>query len=127
MSEPAVRDLKTFVPCKDFDVSIRFYKALGWKLNWQDDSELAEIELAGVRLFLQKYHVEEWASNFMIYIDVDDAQAWHRHVETILENHQFPNARTQPPQKETYGALVTYAWDPSGVLLHFAQQMDSGQ
>ena len=28
------------------------------------------------------------------------------------------------PQEQSYGALVTFVWDPSGVLLHFAEYRD---
>ena len=28
------------------------------------------------------------------------------------------------PKQEPYGALVTYVWDPSGILLHLAEWTD---
>ena len=31
------------------------------------------------------------------------------------------NARVAEPQQQDWGALVTYVWDPCGVLLHFTQ------
>ena len=31
--------------------------------------------------------------------------------------------RVNPPKEEDYGALVTYIWDPAGVLLHMAQPL----
>lgn len=124
MSHPAVNDLKVFVPSRDFDESLRFYTTLGWRQNWRHDG-LAELELAGVRLYLQNFYAKEWAENFMIYIDVADAAAWYEHVTAILADGAFPGARAAPPKEETYGALVTYVWDPCGVLLHFAQSLDS--
>lgn len=120
---PTVRDIKVFVPTQEFDLSLRFYKRLGWKCNWRDESGLAEIELANVRLYLQNYYVKEWAENFMIYLDVDDAAAWHTLAREALQSGEFPRARTKPPAEEPYGALVTYIWDPSGVLLHCAQKI----
>lgn len=120
MTPPAARDVKVFVPTKDFEHSIRFYEALGWTCNWRGEG-LAEIELASVRLYLQKFYAKEWAENFMIYIVVDDAAAWHAHVAQILAGGEFPQARLQPPKEEPYGAIVTYVWDPAGALLHFAQ------
>lgn len=89
------------------------------RANWRHEG-LAEIELADARLYLQKFYAKEWAENFMIYVDVKDADAWHRHVKNVLE-HEFPGARVAEPRDEDYGARVTYVWDPSGVLLHFAQ------
>ncbi len=118
--KPVARDVKVFVPTKEFGVSLRFYEAIGWQRNWQEDG-LAEIELAGVRLYLQKFYAKEWAENFMIYIVVEDAQAWYEHVNAIIQDGDFPGTRVNPPKQEPYGAIVTYVWDPCGVLLHLAQ------
>ncbi len=120
MQPPAAQDVKVFVPMRDFEHSLRFYEALGWKRNWQEEG-LAEIELAQTRLYLQNFYAQEWAENFMIYIVVEDAAAWHGHIASVLDGGEFPEARVNPPKEESYGALVTYAWDPCGVLLHFAQ------
>jgi predicted lactoylglutathione lyase len=113
-------DVRVFMPAKDFATSKAFYAALGWKLT-EVDERLAVLELADRRLYLQDYYAKEWAENFMIHITVEDARAWHEHVSTVLEGGRFADARAQAPRQEPYGALVTYVWDPSGVLLHFAQ------
>lgn len=123
MTQPTAQDIKPFVPAKNFNESISFYKALGWVLNWQNGG-VAEMELAGVRFFLQDFYFKQLAENYMLYINVEDAQAWHDHVTTVLANDDYPTVHIEPPKKETYGALVTYVWDPSGVLLHFAQMLD---
>lgn len=115
-------DVRVFMPAKDFATSKSFYTALGWKLT-EIDEGLAVLELADRRLYLQNYYVKDWADNFMIHITVEDAQAWHDHVSAVLGGSKFLDARVQAPKQEPepYGALVTYVWDPSGVLLHFAQ------
>lgn len=121
MNIPTANDIKVFVPTLDFDESLKFYTTLGWHLNWCHKG-LAEIELAAVRLYLQKFYTKEWAENFMIYVDVADANAWYEHVTNILMRGNFPKTRVEPPKEEPYGAIVTYVWDPCGVLIHFAQQ-----
>ncbi|GAB5518642.1 MAG: VOC family protein [Rhodothermales bacterium] len=104
-------------------MSLAFYQAFGWALNWRH-SGLAELELAGSRFLLQDFYAKEWAENWMLYVEVDDARAWHMHAESVIAG-AFETARMQPPKQEGYGALVTYVWDPSGVLLHFAQTTNS--
>ena len=116
---PKAFDLKTFVPSKNYEDSLTYYQALGWKLNWKQDG-LSEMELGGRKFFLQNYYHKGWANNFMMYIDVNSAQEWYDHIVKVLNAHKFKYARVKPPKQESY-ALVTYAWDPSGVLLHFAQ------
>ena len=118
---PTARDVKVFVPAKDFAVSRRFYAALGWRENWHHDGGLCEFELAAHRFFLQDFCAKDWAENFMIYVTVDDADAWYEHAKRVVE--QFEGTRVSEPKDEPHGDRVTYVWDPSGVLLHFAQPL----
>lgn len=113
-------DLRTFVPSKDFALSKEFYSALGCELEWADES-LALFHLAGSRFYLQAYYVKEWAENCMLHISVKDAAACFAQIRELVDSGRFPSARVAPPKQEPYGALVTYTWDPSGVLLHLAQ------
>lgn len=121
MSEQlSVSDIKVFVPAKDFKLSLSFYQELGWQTIGLHD-KLAELELAGFRFFLQDYYNKEWANNFMFYINVEDAQAWYEHILKVLAEGRFGKARVNEPKLQSHGDIVTHAWDPSGVLLHFAQ------
>ena len=113
-------DVRAFIPAKDFEVSKGFYTALGWKLT-PISEKLALIELAERRLYLQDYYVKELAENSVIFIAVEDAQAWHDHVSVILKERAYLDARVWPPKEQDWGALTTFVIDPSGVLIHFAQ------
>jgi hypothetical protein len=111
------------VPAKDFAVSKAFYAALGCLVH-DVSTDLALVELADRRFYLQNYYVKDWAENFVLYVVVEDALGWYEHVGNLIANNLFPGARVQPPKQEDYGALVTFVIDPSGVLLHFAQVTD---
>jgi hypothetical protein len=125
---PSATDVKPFIGSFDFESSRDFYIALGWKLNWEKET-IAELELGDCRFFLQRYYNKTFCENLMLHITVDDAQAWYEHVRTIIESNSFPSAnedepRVDPPKtEEDRGQLVTYVWDPAGVLLHFAQRL----
>ena len=122
MSIPAASDVKVFVPAKNFQESLAFYEAMGWQVNFRSESDdLAELELANCRFYLQDYYNKDWANNFMLLIAVDDAQAWYEHAGQVIANGNWKYARQRAPKEQSYGALVTWVWDPSGVLLHFAQ------
>ncbi|NNC42675.1 MAG: hypothetical protein HKO03_05500 [Acidimicrobiia bacterium] len=115
-------DVKVFVPAKDFQRSLDFYKALGWKQLWlADDKSLAELELADTRMYLQDFYVKDWAWNFMIHVTVDDIEEWESKAGTVAE--QF-GLKTNAIHDEGY-ALVTHIWDPSGILIHFVKPKDS--
>ena len=117
-----VTDIKVFVPAKDFKLSLSFYQELGWKTIGLFDG-LAELELGGIRFFLQDYYKKGWANNFMFYINVENVQAWYVHASEVLEKGDYGVAKVNEPKKQPHGDMVSHVWDPSGVLLHFAQQM----
>lgn len=117
-----VKDVKVFVPAMNFVDSLNFYTAMGWLLKWQaEDGSLAELELGDCRFYLQNYYNKDWANNFMLHVTVEDAQAWYEHGAKVIAEGGYQHARLNQPKTEAYGASVTHVWDPSGVLLHFAQ------
>lgn len=120
MNALAIRDVKVFVPAKNFALSLDFYQEAGWTLNFAQEN-IAELELGNHRFFLQNYYQRAWANNFMLFINVADANAWYAHMQAIVANQGYKPARVKAPEIQDYGDLVTFAWDPSGVLLHFAE------
>jgi uncharacterized glyoxalase superfamily protein PhnB len=118
-------DVRVWIPARDFSMSHAFYNALGWSTAWTDGGGLAQLELAGYRFMLQDFYVEQWAHNSMVTVDVADANAWYAHAAAVIADGSFGDARVAPPQEQDFGAVVTYVWDPSGVLLHFTQWTDA--
>jgi predicted enzyme related to lactoylglutathione lyase len=117
----SIRDLKAYVPAKDFEQSKRFYIALGFTMSrgWGDT---VDFELASHRFRLQNYYVKDWADNFMMVMGVDDVEAWHRHVRSMVEGGGFATVRIKPPEDVGDGHRVLHVVDPSGVLLIFVQR-----
>jgi hypothetical protein len=113
-------DLRVMVPAKNFDVSKEFYEAIGCIVR-DVSTELALVEIADRRFYLQNYYVKDWAENFVLYVVIEDANAWYEHVSAVIASNRFVGARARPPRRENYGAIVTYLIDPSGVLIHLAQ------
>ncbi len=120
MIDLQVSDIRPFLPAKDFETSRDFYVALGFVLKWTDDN-MALLESGNQRFYLQRYYVKDWADNSMLHISVADAQACFDQISGLLADGRFPGAKVAQPKQEPYGALVTYVWDPAGVLLHLAQ------
>lgn len=113
-------DVRTFLPSQDFALSQAFYAALGCEREWSDDT-LALFKLGPSRFYLQRGYAKEWAENTMLHVSVQDAAACFSAIRALLDTGNYPGARAAPPRAEPYGARVTYAWDPAGVLLHLAQ------
>lgn len=114
-----IRDLKVYMPAKDFEQSKRFYTALGFKMS-EGWGGTADFELNGNKFRLQNYYVKDWADNFMVVMGVDDVEAWHQHVRRIAESGDFDNVRIKEPENVD-DSLVLHVVDPSGVLLVFVQ------
>lgn len=123
MLDMKVSDVRPFVPSKDFAVSKEFYVALGWVVHPIDDS-LALLENGNHRFYLQNYYTKEFAENMMLHVTVADSRACADQIKELLASGRFPGVRVSQPKRESYGAIVTYVWDPAGVLLHLAQWID---
>jgi hypothetical protein len=119
MADLTVVDVRPFVPALDMETSRAFYQALGWAQLWSDGG-LALLRLGGSQIMLQDHYVKEWAENSMLTVEVASADDWYEHVSDVLANGGYRDARVSEPRDEGWGR-VTHVWDPSGVLLHFAQ------
>jgi uncharacterized glyoxalase superfamily protein PhnB len=121
MDAPRVLDIKAFVPAKDLARSIQFYSDLGFRTNWSYE-DAAEMEIGSFRFLLQRFYVEQHASNFMMSLNVEDPDEWWRHIERIGLKEKCPAIMARPPEMQPWGLRVLYLSDPSGVLWHIAEQ-----
>lgn len=117
---PEIRAFRPFLPAKDFKRSLRFYEALGFKTNKLGDT-LAEMSLGTHAFLLQGYYVKEWAENAVMHVLVNDVQAWWRYLDSLNLAEEFGVSNPAPPRLEPWGLTVTYVFDPTGVLWHFAE------
>ena len=114
-----LKDLKFYMPAKDFELSKRFYTALGFSMS-PGFGKTVDFELSGKRFRLQDYYVKDWADNCMLVMAVDNVEAWHQHAQKMLESGAFPGMRVKAPEKVEHN-LVLHVIDPTGVLLVFVQ------
>jgi len=66
--------VRPFMHAKDFELSKRFYEALGFEKVL--DSEVAIFNAGSGGFILQRYFQEDWANNFMMQLMVDDLDMW---------------------------------------------------
>jgi hypothetical protein len=116
---PTIKELVVYTPAEDFELSKRFYAALGFILT-EGWGNTMDCRLGGAVFRLQNYYVKDWAENFMMKFDVDDVQAWYEHAKKVIADGDFGNARHDEP--ETIGdTKIFHVWDPCGALLIFIQ------
>ena len=113
---------RPFLPSQDFDLSKRFYEALGFEKLL--DSEVAIFGAGSGGFILQRYYQKDWAGNFMMQLMVDDLDAWWAHISALDLPGRFGVQAPRPPAMQPWGLRVAYVTDPCGVLWHVAQRRE---
>lgn len=112
--------VRPFIPAKDFDLSKRFYEALGFEKVL--DGEVAIFNAGSGGFILQNYYQKEWAENSMMQLMVDDLDAWWEHITALDLPGQFGVQPPKAPAIQPWGLRIAYVVDPSGVLWHVAER-----
>ncbi|HVX90993.1 MAG TPA: VOC family protein [Candidatus Paceibacterota bacterium] len=111
---------RPFLPAKDFELSKRFYEALGFSKEL--DSEVAIFRIGHTSFVLQKHFQKDWAENFMMQLMVDDLDAWWTHLASLDLPKKFGVPAPKAPELQPWGLRIAYVVDPAGVLWHVAQR-----
>jgi len=112
--------IRAFLPARDLSVSRRFYADLGFEELWGDDSACG-MQLDGCGIILQRFYVKDHAENFMMSLNVEDVDAWWRHIESAGLREKYGLGMARPPEMQPWGFRVLYLTDPTGVLWHIAE------
>jgi catechol 2,3-dioxygenase-like lactoylglutathione lyase family enzyme len=112
---------RPFLPAKDFDLSKRFYEALGFE-KLLDAPDVAIFRMGQGSFLLQRYYQKDWAENFMMQLMVDDLDAWWAHLQALDLPGRFGVSAPKAPAMQPWGLRIAYMVDPSGVLWHVAQR-----
>ncbi|MFZ2029192.1 MAG: VOC family protein [Vitreimonas sp.] len=123
MSIPSGTEIaRPFVPAQDFDLSKRFYEALGFEKVLDGEVAIFNAGLGG--FILQRYYNKDWAENFMMQLMVDDLDAWWAQIESLDLVGRFGVHPPRAPAMQSWGLRVAHVFDPCGVLWHIAQRRE---
>lgn len=114
-----IKLIRTFVPSKDFETSIQFYKDLGFVELWKG-KDLCEMGRKDSNFFVQDYYVEEYANNFMMQLFVDDLEELFKVAAPLIDKYE--NTKIMPIFEAEYGKTF-HLIDPTGVLWHMTEQV----
>ena len=113
------KSIRAFIGAKDYDLSRRFYRDLGFEETVLSD-DMSVFKTNGLAFYLQNAYVKEWIDNTMIFLEVDDV---NRHWEELSELDlpaRYDGVRVTPIRTDDWGREY-FLHDPSGVLWHFGQ------
>lgn len=118
-------EIKAFVPARDMDLSLRFYRDLGFEVPWASDG-LAYLHAGDCSFLLQEFHVRQHADNFMMHLLVADVEAWWRQVaqQRLVERY---GVRASPPEDRPWKIRDFTLTDPAGVLWRIGQNIGGQQ
>ena len=113
MTELRASVLMPFVPARDYELSKKFYVALGFQVGFTSE-HLTEYKLGACRFYLQNFYDKGLASNLVLQLFVADLDAWWEHVQALPDT--VPGTRIMPPEDRPWGQRMFQVFDPSGVL-----------
>lgn len=117
--------VRPFLPTIDFDLSKRFYEALGFEKVL--DGDVAIFNAGSGGFILQRHFHTEWAKHAMMQLMVDDLDAWWAHIVSLDLARTFNVPTPRPPQMQPWGLRIAYVVDPAGVLWHIAQRREGAR
>ena len=114
-------EITAFVPERDFELSKRFYQAIGFTLASESD-EPAYFHHSHGAILLQQFYVAEHADNFMMHLLVENVDGWHRQLVQQDIAGRF-GVRIGEPANQPWAMRDFTLNDPSGVLWRIAQNI----
>ena len=112
-----VHSIRPFIGAKDFDLSRRFYRDLGFQEHVIDNN-MSYFETEGLGFYLQNAYVQDWIDNTMIFLEVDDVERYWNELEALNLPATYNTVRLVPIRTYDWGKEC-FLHDPSGVLWHF--------
>lgn len=116
-----VTEIKSFVPAKDFDLSKRFYQALGFELM-SVFHDIAYFRHGDYAFLLQDFYEPAHCHNYMMHLLVEDVKSWYQHVQNSNVMVEFEVTVTEVVE-QPWGMLEFCITDPSGVLWRVAENI----
>ncbi len=110
------KSIRPFIGAKDFPISRRFYKDLGFE-EIVTSSKMSYFRLGAFGIYLQDYYVKDWVENSMIFLEVDDVDVHHKKVVSLSLPDNYPGVRVSDVVHNDWGSEF-FLHDPSDVLWH---------
>ncbi|MBZ8142131.1 glyoxalase [Rubrivivax gelatinosus] len=114
-------EIKAFVPARDLQRSLDFYRALGFEVPWSDE-ELAYLHHGDCSFLLQAFDAPGFAANYQMHLLVEDADAWHAMVLASGVAERF-GVDVGTPEDRPWAMRDFTLFDPSGVLWRIAHNL----
>lgn len=113
------KSIRAFIGAKDFDVSRRFYRDLGFEETVLSD-DMSVFKTNGLAFYLQHAYVKDWIDNTMIFLEVEDVKRHWEELSQLDLPARYHGVRVTSIRTDDWGTEY-FLHDPSGVLWHFGE------
>lgn len=121
MKKLHTKEIKAFVPSKNFKISKEFYEDIGF-IKASDSNGIAYFYRDNCSFLLQDFYEPSLCKNFMMHLLVEDASAWHKHVISTGVSEKY-SVKVLDVIKQPWRMLDFVVYDPSGVLWRIGQNI----
>lgn len=111
--------IRPFVGSRDFMLSRNFYTDLGFS-ETAITPELSLFTLGNTAFYLQNAYVKDWVDNTMIFVEVDDTEAFWQELNELNLSAKYNSVKLVPIRTMDWGKEC-FVHDPSGILWHFGE------
>ena len=117
-----VTEIKAFVPAKDFELSKKFYRDIGFRLA-SDGGGIAYFHAGNASFLLQDFCADGFAENFMMHLLVENVDAWWSRIDEsgVVETY---GVRMTPVELQPWRMRDFSLTDPSGVCWRIGQNVE---
>ena len=118
--ESSIRSIRPFIGAANHEISSTFYRAWGWQ-ELPLPHKMSFFRQGDFGFYLQDYFVEDWVSNTMLFLEVEDLPKYRDHLLTLNLTDQFPGVRIKADIVENDWGREFFVHDPSNVLWHIGE------
>lgn len=112
------KSIRPFIGAKDFEVSRRFYRDLGFE-EFVIEPNFSVFKIGEIAFYLQDYYEKSWNENTMIFLEVEDVEYYYKELLALNLTEKY-GVKLTPIQYLDWGSEC-FLHDPSGVLWHFGK------
>lgn len=120
--EHKARSIRPFIGAKNYEISRRFYRDLGFEEVALSPS-LSAFKMQGLAFYLQDAYVKDWIENTMIFMEVADAVLYFDALAALGLPSKYEGVKLVPVRHLDWGKEC-FLHDPSGILWHFGEFYD---
>jgi catechol 2,3-dioxygenase-like lactoylglutathione lyase family enzyme len=114
------KSIRPFIGATDYEVSRSFYKDLGF-LESVLSKTMSYFKINDtLGFYLQNAYVKDWVDNTMVFVEVENVDAYWNNLQTLGLPDKYKDVRLTPIKTLDWGREC-FLHDPSGILWHFGE------